>query len=225
MSRRLVSDARCLRVTRPSALATNASAQGCRRTGEGSGQARRRAAKAKPAAASQLPVLIDREQFFGDPEIAGAQISPDGRYIAFLKPFKGTRNIWVKATPEPFDAARPLTADTKRPISQYFWSRDAKFILFVQDQGGDENYNVYAVNPGRQAGRRRRRPHRSQPHGRQGRARGHLRRAEERPGRASTSASTIATRPGTTSTRSGSRPASARSSRRTPSGSPARTST
>ena len=35
---------------------------------------------------AQQPPLIDRELFFGDPEIAGAQISPDGKYIAFLKP-------------------------------------------------------------------------------------------------------------------------------------------
>ncbi|MGH9753867.1 MAG: alpha/beta fold hydrolase, partial [Blastocatellia bacterium] len=28
-----------------------------------------------------------------------------------------------------------------------FWSRDGKYILFVQDKGGDEDYNVYAVNP------------------------------------------------------------------------------
>ena len=102
---------------------------------------------------NQLPPIIDREQFFGDPEIAGAQISPDGQYIAFLKPFKGTRNIWVKTADEPFDKARPLTADTKRPISRFFWSRDAKYVLFVQDQGGDENYNVYAVKPGGRARR------------------------------------------------------------------------
>jgi hypothetical protein len=37
-----------------------------------------------------LPPLIDRDLFFGDPEIAGAQISPDGKFIAFIKPFKGT---------------------------------------------------------------------------------------------------------------------------------------
>ncbi|HKR23184.1 MAG TPA: S9 family peptidase, partial [Pyrinomonadaceae bacterium] len=42
---------------------------------------------------------------------------------------------------------KPVTADTKRPIPIYFWSRDGKYILFVQDKGGDENYNVYAVNP------------------------------------------------------------------------------
>ena len=107
------------------------------------------AATKQPATAmtNQLPPIIDREQFFGDPEIAGAQISPDGRFIAFLKPFNGTRNIWVKTAEEPFDAARPLTSDTRRPISSFFWSRDAKYVLFVQDQGGDENFNVYAVSP------------------------------------------------------------------------------
>jgi dipeptidyl aminopeptidase/acylaminoacyl peptidase len=94
-----------------------------------------------------LPPLIDRELFFGDPEIAGAQISPDGKFIAFIKPFKGTRNVWVKKTEDPFDSAKPVTADTTRPIPAYFWSRDGKFILFVQDKAGDENYLVYAVNP------------------------------------------------------------------------------
>jgi len=96
---------------------------------------------------AQSPPLIDRELFFGDPEIAGSQISPDGAFIAFIKPFKGTRNIWVKKTAEPFANAKPITADTKRPIGIYFWSRDGKYILFVQDKAGDENYNVYAVNP------------------------------------------------------------------------------
>src|SRR5688572_19185900 len=60
---------------------------------------------------AQSPPLIDRELFFGDPEIAGAQISPDGAFIAFVKPFKGVRNIWVKKTGEPFANAKPVTAD------------------------------------------------------------------------------------------------------------------
>jgi dipeptidyl aminopeptidase/acylaminoacyl peptidase len=96
---------------------------------------------------AQSPPVIDRELFFGDPEIAGAQISPDGAFIAFVKPFKSTRNVWVKKTAEPFTSAKPITADTKRPIPTFFWSRDGKYILFVQDKAGDENYNVYAVNP------------------------------------------------------------------------------
>ena len=97
-------------------------------------------------AQSQAPVL-DRELFFGDPEISGAQLSPNGQYISFVKPFKGTRNVWVKKAADPFSAAKVLTADTKRPVTQYFWARDSKYVLYVQDQGGDENYNVYAVDP------------------------------------------------------------------------------
>ncbi len=31
--------------------------------------------------ASGPPPLIDRDLFFGDPEISGAQISPDGKFI------------------------------------------------------------------------------------------------------------------------------------------------
>ena len=99
------------------------------------------------AQSNTQPALIDRELFFGDPEISGAQISPDGKFIAFIKPLKGTRNVFVKRTEEPFEAAKPITADKSRPVTQYFWSRDGKYILFAQDKAGDENYNVYAVNP------------------------------------------------------------------------------
>ncbi len=95
---------------------------------------------------AQLPPLIDREVFFDNPEYAGAQISPDGKYISFIRPFEGTMNVWVKGVAEPFAAARPLTNDT-RPVRSYFWSQDGKYILFVQDKGGDENFNVYAVDP------------------------------------------------------------------------------
>lgn len=96
---------------------------------------------------SQQPPLIDREIFFGDPEISGAKISPDGNYITFLKPFHGVRNIWVKAAGEPFNAARPITSDTTRPVTSYVWSRDARYVLYSQDKGGDENYRIYAVDP------------------------------------------------------------------------------
>lgn len=96
---------------------------------------------------AQIPPIIDREIFFGDPEISNAQISPDGKWISFVKPFNGVRNIWIKKTEETFDNAKPITNDTKRPISSYFWSRGGKYILFVQDKGGDENFRVYAVNP------------------------------------------------------------------------------
>src|SRR5581483_8172757 len=93
------------------------------------------------------PPLIDRDIIFGNPEIAAAELSRNGQYIAFLKPWKDTRNIYVKAVGEPFSAARLLTTEAKRPIPGYLWSRDSKYILYVKDHDGDENFNVYAVDP------------------------------------------------------------------------------
>ncbi len=90
--------------------------------------------------------IIDREIFFGNAEIAGGQLSPDGQWISFLKEFNGIMNIWVKRFDDPFDKARPLT-DNDRPIGGYFWTYDGRYILFVKDNKGDENYNVFAVNP------------------------------------------------------------------------------
>ena len=94
----------------------------------------------------EVPPLLDRELFFGDPEYSGSQLSPDGAYISFIKQYNGVRNIHVKGIDEPFEAARPVTAD-ERPVVGYFWSRDGKFILYVQDKGGNENWHVYSVDP------------------------------------------------------------------------------
>src|SRR5580698_4087680 len=96
---------------------------------------------------AQQPPIIDRQLFFGEVQISGAQISPDGQYISFLKPYKGTRNIWVKKADEPFSAARPVSAEATRPIRGYFWSRDSKYLLYSQDAAGDENFNIYAIDP------------------------------------------------------------------------------
>ncbi len=95
--------------------------------------------------------IIDREIFFGNPTIMGGQISPDGAYISFIKPYQGMLNIWVKGKEDAFEEALPITNDQTRPITSYFWSRDSKYILYVQDKGGDENYHLYAVDPSKAA--------------------------------------------------------------------------
>lgn len=97
-----------------------------------------------------LPPLLDRELFFGDPEISAAQLSPDGQFISFVKPYRDVRNIYVKGLDEPFDAARPITAD-KRPVLGYFWSVDSKHVLYVQDKNGDENFHIYSIDPAAEA--------------------------------------------------------------------------
>jgi dipeptidyl aminopeptidase/acylaminoacyl peptidase len=95
----------------------------------------------------ELPPLIDRQKFFGDPQYAGAQLSPDGEQVAFRKPYKGKMNVWVKGVDEPFDAAEPVTADTTRPVPFFFWTQDGERILWIQDKGGNENFHIYAARP------------------------------------------------------------------------------
>jgi hypothetical protein len=74
---------------------------------------------------NNLPPIIDIELFFGDPEISGTRLPPDGQFISFRKPYNGVMNIWVKSIDEPFENARPLTADKKRPLTAYFWSKES----------------------------------------------------------------------------------------------------
>ncbi|MEO0376562.1 MAG: S9 family peptidase [Cyanobacteria bacterium P01_A01_bin.17] len=93
------------------------------------------------------PPLIKRELFFSDPDISGAQLSPDGRFLAFQKPLNGIINVWVKGIDESMEAARPITADANSPIMVYFWSADGRYILYGQDKGGNENFRLYAVSP------------------------------------------------------------------------------
>ena len=103
-------------------------------------------AAAQPAE-DDLPPLIDRDDLFGDPEIASAQLSPDGEFVSFRQPYMGHMNVWVKEAGDDFEDARPVTADTTRSIPSYFWTQDSERILFIQDDGGDENFRVHAVDP------------------------------------------------------------------------------
>lgn len=94
----------------------------------------------------QLPVpkpATPLEQFFDNPRIAGGQLSPDGKHLSFLKPYKGKLNVYVR--PVAGKAERLMTTDTIRPVNSYFWSQDSKQILYVQDKGGNENFAVYGV--------------------------------------------------------------------------------
>src|SRR3954468_7308024 len=83
--------------------------------------------------------LLPRKLLFGNPDKAGAKISPDGKHISYLAPVKGVLNVWV-APVDDLASARPITHDTKRGIRGYFWSYSGKHVLYAQDVGGDEDF-------------------------------------------------------------------------------------
>lgn len=102
-------------------------------------------AAAVPVLAQPDAPLIPREKLFGNPSRVGGQLSPDGKWLGWIAPRDGVLNIWV-APANDMNAARPLTNERTRPIRGYFWSPDSRQVLYVNDHGGDENFQLYAVN-------------------------------------------------------------------------------
>lgn len=88
---------------------------------------------------------IPREVLFGNPDITGIKISPDGKYVAYLSTHKGVLNIWVQEFGKP-QTAKPVTHDTKRGIFRYNWTYTPGTLIFSQDVAGDENYGLYTLN-------------------------------------------------------------------------------
>lgn len=94
---------------------------------------------------STLP-LIPRRKLFDNPTFLNAQIAPDGRHLSWLAPVDGVQNIWVS----PIDnvaAGQPVTRTTGRPIYGQRWTPDSRFIVFGNDETGDENDHIFAVDP------------------------------------------------------------------------------
>jgi dipeptidyl aminopeptidase/acylaminoacyl peptidase len=89
------------------------------------------------------PPLIPRSVLFGNPVRAGAQLSPDGRRLAYLAPLDGVLNVWVGAVDG--DDFRPVTRDTDRGIRLYAWAHDNRHVIYLQDTGGDENWRLHKV--------------------------------------------------------------------------------
>lgn len=97
-----------------------------------------------PTPAPQKSALIPLADFFRNPEAAGYEVSPGGEYLSWLAPWENRLNVFV----QPVDgstAPRRLTDATKRDIAGYFWAAKDQ-IVYLQDDGGDENFHLYAVN-------------------------------------------------------------------------------
>src|SRR5581483_5170957 len=88
--------------------------------------------------------LIPRVQLFGNPTRAQGQISPDGRWLSWLAPRDGVLNIWI-APADDMGAGRAITDDRKRGIRFHAWANTSAHVLYIQDEGGTEDWHVYAV--------------------------------------------------------------------------------
>ncbi|WP_118975110.1 S9 family peptidase [Taibaiella koreensis] len=88
--------------------------------------------------------LIPMKDFFRNPEKRSYQLSPDGRHIAFMAPYKSRMNIFVQEMGKPDAIAHRITSQEERDIAGYIWANDSR-IVYVKDNDGDENYQLFAV--------------------------------------------------------------------------------
>ena len=89
---------------------------------------------------------IPLEDFFRNPEKSSFQLSPNGEFISYMKPWEdGNRRMNVYVKPINSDEEIRLTKASKRSLYGYFWLNDNR-IAYIQDKGGDENIHIYAVN-------------------------------------------------------------------------------
>ncbi|WP_244231352.1 S9 family peptidase [Saccharomonospora piscinae] len=93
-----------------------------------------------------LPRLIEVEEFFADPDFSNPSISPDGSRIAFLAPAHGRRNVWVCGVDEDPANAVCVTHDARRGITNYFWTDDPRWLLYLQDTDGNEDWHLFRVD-------------------------------------------------------------------------------
>jgi len=110
-----------------------------------SGQAGAAQAPAEDMISVQPPPLIERTVLFGNPMRFQGRLSPDGEQMSFRAPLDGVMNLWVGKRGD-FANVRAITHDTGRGIPSHFWALDSKHVLYIQDQGGDENWHLYSVD-------------------------------------------------------------------------------
>ena len=93
-----------------------------------------------------LPRLIEVEEFFANPELAGAQVSPDGTRLAYLAPKYGRLQVWVRGIDEEHSDAVCVTRDERRGIHKFHWIEDPRFLIYLQDTDGNEDWHLYRVD-------------------------------------------------------------------------------
>jgi len=89
---------------------------------------------------------IPLEDFFKNSLYRSFRISPDGKKIAVLMPYKDRMNIFVRDREAKADEQwKRLTSVTDRDIRNLFWKGN-EHILYMRDFGGDENFHVFSTN-------------------------------------------------------------------------------
>ena len=84
------------------------------------------------------------EDYFAKPKASTFRFSPDGKYMSYReKDDNGKRHIFVKEIAT--GTVKKAIEEKEELIRGYGWINNQR-LVYVMDQGGDENYHVYAIN-------------------------------------------------------------------------------
>ncbi len=89
--------------------------------------------------------LIPREVLFGIPDRTNVQISPDGKYISYVAPYKGVPNLYIAKTDQ-LEYVKQVTKDEGRGITSYGWAYNSNYMFYIQDKNGDEDFHIYKID-------------------------------------------------------------------------------
>lgn len=84
------------------------------------------------------------EDYFKTPEAFSFKLSPDGKYIGYMKRrVSGERDLYLKEIISEKETL--LKSQGEDLIRGFAWVSEDR-IVYMQDKGGDENYHVYGVD-------------------------------------------------------------------------------
>lgn len=83
------------------------------------------------------------EDFFRTPDQSAFSISPDGTHLAFFSPYERRKNIFIREISS--GETIRITDEKVRDIGGFFWANPRR-ILYVKDDGGNENFRLYGIN-------------------------------------------------------------------------------
>ena len=84
--------------------------------------------------------MIPLEDFFRNPKANSFDISPDGQWLALMRPWKNRMNLFIRSTRG--GKLHRITSETERDIDRFFWKGNDRLVFF-KDVGGDENYHAF----------------------------------------------------------------------------------
>ncbi len=87
----------------------------------------------------QIPI----RDFFKTPEETFFKISPDGKYVSYLKPYKEKQNLFIKSLAD--GKEQMLTSFTDYPVRDYWWTFNNQ-IVFNQDIIPIDQLRIFALD-------------------------------------------------------------------------------